>query len=406
MDGDFGNVFISGYDENMDQNELKNIVQKMCNVPCAFLTHKGTYAFYKFRGAHLTEEIMTKLHGQSLPDGRQLACQSVKKKNNKSSRVDKLSLSRVLCKLGKEFGYVVTENEMFLMERCARSLHVSDLPQHLNEQQLSKGFEEFGEVEESTLVRDRGHTVHKGYGFVVFMYHGAMEKFKRRSRQPVYIETHAIRIQSAKLAKQVLSNAQAIGFFGADASITPMFSELIKAGVADVKKDGPGGPMNKNSLSRPSYIYMKDTMSGQIFAFTQQELSQYVTTSQAMMAQQRQQMMRPAPHMVQRMAPVSRPHYQQPTQQAPKATVIRSTAQTHQPIRTNSTTVPPAVNSRMTPAAPPSHGAAPPSHGAAPPSRGPSHVHPSRLAQMKPGSKQGITTGAPAHARKSRFNPY
>jgi len=381
-EGDFGNVFISGYDENMDQNELKSIVEKMCGVPCVFLTHKGTYSFYKFRGAHLTTDIMTKLHGQTLPDGRQLACQTVKKKNNKSSRIDKLSLSRVLCKLGKEFGYIVTDNEMFLMERCARSLHISDIPQHITEPQLAKGFEQFGEVEESTLVRDRGHTVHKGYGFVVFMYHASMEKFKRRSRQPVYIETHAVRIQSAKLAKQVLSNAQAIGFFGADASITPMFSELIKAGCADVKKNG-GAHMGGGSLSRPSYIYMKDTLSGQIFAFTQQELSQYVATSQAMMQQQRQQMMRPAPHM-QRMPQVQRQPYQQPNQ-VPKATVVRPGSQI-QAKRPNTTMAAP-VNSRMAPAAPPSH------------------VHPSRLSQMKPSYKQGITTAAPAH-RRSRFNPY
>eukprot|EP00494_Astrolonche_serrata_P028527 UN28794 len=158
---------------------------------------------------------MKKLHNMLMPDGRhQLSCQTVKKKSSKAGgRVDKLDLARALGRLAKEFGYTVSENEMYLMERCARSLHVSDIPQNVSEADMAEAFEtSFGDVEESTLVADRASSVHKGYGFVVFMHHDAMAKFKRQSRQPVYVKTNAVRIQSARLAKTILSNGQSIGF--------------------------------------------------------------------------------------------------------------------------------------------------------------------------------------------------
>ncbi|CAL5193532.1 unnamed protein product [Lathyrus oleraceus] len=82
--------------------------------------------------------------------------------------LSKPQLVDLLCNLASRHPSIAQEIETLTNVHSHRTLFVSGLSSQTNSQTLSRAFEEYGEIERATVIRDKVTKISKNYGFVTY----------------------------------------------------------------------------------------------------------------------------------------------------------------------------------------------------------------------------------------------
>jgi len=340
-------VYVSGHPQNATNEELREMLEEICQIPCVRVTNKGPYCFYQVEGEENYYAAMKALNGAVTRTGHQLVSQPSRRKTTYTK--DKTRLAEAINALAAQNGILPSMDtaEMYLLERSIRTVHISSLPQSITEDMVKEKFEEFGEVEDVNIVCKAGYTT--GYGFIVFTKHSTIQDFRKRNIKTIFINNCAVRVSSSKPTKRIVDNALMAGLLDIDYNPTSLFFGLLESAQSQLASAGPAGANN-------NLMYLQDPSSGQIYAVTPEQYQQLL---------QRQQQQQPG-------APSQQPP---PRQQAgaPRGGPGMHQPPPHQQQRPMG--APPAMRGQQPPRQPGYHQGPPPNyhHGPPPPAGAPSN---------------------------------
>merc|ERR1711879_496091 len=176
---------------------------------------------------------------------------------------------------------ILSENEMYMLEKSIRTLHLSKLPKNAEvyEQDYRKYFEKFGEVESINFLCKPEYT--NGYGFIFFKGHLGRSRFRESELTTALISGHIISIQDSKTSSKTMKRAQTSGLLDWERKPTPIFFTCLSVALENARKLQEQRTIENHFIHSP-YIVMQNPQTRAIYTMTTGQYQNYI-------AQQNQQ---------------------------------------------------------------------------------------------------------------------
>eukprot|EP00494_Astrolonche_serrata_P029964 UN30231 len=233
---DTADIYVSGYPEHLSEEQLEQLLENTCKVPCLRLSCKGHYCFYRVATKDYQEAMRNFSNAQI--EGRQLQCQPAKGGHNRSQnrrnsnwRQNQHSqLSQQLCQAASEYNIspFLDPVQMHSLERSLRTVYVGNIPNPGTEDDLRNSFSHMGPIESVILVTDALTKIHKGYGFVIFKQHESAV-YALSQHELINLYNNKLSVQTSRPSdKYVIKLAIGYGLIDNQCRATNLFFNLLR----------------------------------------------------------------------------------------------------------------------------------------------------------------------------------
>jgi len=267
-------LHVTGHPQEASKQQLYEYFSEIIpNVKVVRITKRDLFCFIQIYGTEDFQEALDKLHGAKLSNGDVISCQESKRKDDEDTQ--RKELARVMNDICKKNGItpLLSVNEMYLLEKSLRTVHLSQIPLDANKDKASylRYFEQFGGVEDVTFL-NTNPDYKFGYGFVIFADYFSRLKFREKGIDRAIIAEHEIKMQDSNSNMKCVKLAQAAGLFDSTRNPTQLIFQVLFTALQKVK--------TKASPART--IAMMDKTSGEVVHLTQEEYENYVIATQQM----------------------------------------------------------------------------------------------------------------------------
>jgi len=234
--------------QNLGENEMKEILEKIAEVKLHKFTHKGSFGFLQVQGKDF-DVALERLNSANMTAQRAQA--------NRGCDVKEFKLSEYLHTIAKQNSVspLPEPKQFHLLERALRTLHVSNIPLEAGEEDLEKLFVEYGRIQTTTLINDKkssaGQFSHAGFGFVFFEKHDDAMKVFTSSKPFLLFEQH-LSIQTSRPPAPVRTIAHAAGLVDNDCNPTRLMVNLLEASKAQTESMFTSFSQKRIHLLQPS----------------------------------------------------------------------------------------------------------------------------------------------------------
>jgi len=300
-------LFISGHPPNKTNEELRQLLEEACDIPCVRVTNKGAYCFFQVEGRANFEKALKSLDGAVMSTGHKLSCQPSRRKTRNC--LENTKLARIMTSVAASSNIIPSLNEadMHTFERSVRTVHVSPLCKDITKEELSACFEQWGEIEDINIVQKPEYTTI--YAFVAFKDHSSMHKIRESHKRNIVIRGTNARFSTSKPTKTITETAVFAGLLDIDMNPTKLFFTLLEVSMQQLQQSEgvmPTGQVPKQS----DIVYFQDPTTGELYACTQADYIKYITQNYQMQQVAQSQMQQVAQSQIQQAV-----HTQQQLQQ-------------------------------------------------------------------------------------------
>lgn len=217
-------VHIAGFPESWNRARIKEFAGRHTGTEVLNVVQSGTKTTICFRKSDIQKAISS-LNGASVDDGT-LVVQAATPKSDRKN----ITFSAILYELAIQNGIapLLDQQQFYLLEKSLRTLYVGNIAPNVTELEIANVFQEYGPLEDVSLVLNLETGEHRGFAFVVFEHHDTCgdvltaDKFHS-------INGHIVKVQNSKPPKAVADLARQAGLNDMEGHRTHLLEQLLAA---------------------------------------------------------------------------------------------------------------------------------------------------------------------------------
>jgi len=267
---DLFDLYITGHPPDASKNQLREMINNICQVKCIRITNKKKFCFLQIHGYENVTRALSLLDGAMTSEGSRLNCQLSKKKTE--NPIKQLELAQILNQICKDnnISSSISDQDMHILEKSLRTFHLSGLPMDSGDEAIRAYFEKFGEVENcARIVKDNFSTA---YGFVVFKSHRSSDRFRVSGDATMLLDSKIVKIAPSRPTKEVNDIAKAAGLLDYEKNPTSLLYSVLSAALESYEG------MHQYANSGRKEVYLQDPSTGLCYKWetTEQEYARYI----------------------------------------------------------------------------------------------------------------------------------
>lgn len=267
---DLFDLYITGHPPDASKDQLREMINNICQVKCVRITNKKKFCFLQIHGYENTDRALSLLDGAMTSEGSRLNCQLSKKKTEQPTK--QLELAQILNQIchDNNISSTITDQEWHILEKSLRTFHLSGLPMDSGDEVIRTYFEKFGEVENcARIVKDNFSTA---YGFVVFKSHRSSDKFRVSGNATMLIDNKIVKIAPSRPTKEVNDVAKAAGLLDYEKNPTSLLYSVLSSALESYEG------IHQYANSGKKEVYLQDPATGMCYKWetTEKEYARYI----------------------------------------------------------------------------------------------------------------------------------